>query len=162
VGVDVSGHPIERHCHKCGAEPGQPCMGKRGPRVALHRGRGSRSSVTAITAHRLKTESPLEEVLTANILGWIDHHGVVGLDVASQVPIGPYRADIMLTDGKRRLVVECDGATYHNNPAAIAHDKRRDRYFTIRGIAVMRFTGAEIRRDPRGCAAEVGMWILRP
>jgi very-short-patch-repair endonuclease len=67
----------------------------------------------------------------------------------------------MIESGSRKLVVECDGATYHNNPEAVAYDKRRDRYFVLQGLAVMRFTGAEIRRDPRGCAAEVGVWIMR-
>ena len=152
-------HPIGRHCVKCGAEPGQPCIGKRGPRKAFHRERGSRNAVAAITAHRLKTESPLEELLTANILGWLDHYGIDDVSVTTQVPVGPYRADMMIEVDGRRLVVECDGATFHNNPEAIAHDKRRDRFFVLRGLTVMRFTGAEIRRDPRGCAAEIGLWI---
>ena len=156
----MSVHPIERHCHRCGAEPGEPCIGKRGARKAYHRGRGGRQAVTAITSHRLKTESPIEEELTANLLGWIEHHGAWAVTVRTQVPVGPYRADILIESDGRKLVVECDGATYHNNPEAIAHDKRRDRYFALQGIAVMRFTGAEIRRDPRGCAAEVGMWIF--
>jgi very-short-patch-repair endonuclease len=115
----------------------------------------------AITAHRLETESPLEQSLTANVLGWIEHCGIGGVVVETQVPVGPYRADMMITCAGCRLVVKSDGATYHNNPNAIAHDKRRDRYFALQGITVMRFTGAEIRRDPRGCAAEVGMWITR-
>lgn len=155
-------HPIEQHCHKCGAEPGQPCVGKRGPRKAMHMGRGARSSVEAITPYRLKTESPLEELLAANVLGWIDHCGVTGVTVSTQVSVGPYRADMMIECRGQRLVVECDGATFHNNPKAIAHDKRRDRFFVLQGIAVMRFTGEEINRDPRGCAAEVGLWIMRP
>lgn len=155
-------HPIERHCHKCGAEPGQPCMGKRGPRRSFHLGRGGRAAVSAVTAHRLEVESPLEDELLANILGWLDHAGITGATVQTQVPVGPYRADIMIEFVGRKLVVECDGATYHNNPNAIAHDKRRDRFFLLKGLAVMRFTGAEIRRDPRGCAAEVGMWIAKP
>lgn len=153
--------PIERHCVKCGAEAGQPCIGKRGPRRAYHRGRGGRSAFARVTAHRLKVESPIEDLLASNLLGWIDHHGVIGVTVTTQAPCGPYRADIMLGDGSRKMIVECDGAAFHNSPEAIAHDKRRDRYFAIQGIAVMRFTGAEIQRDPRGCAAEVGMWILR-
>jgi very-short-patch-repair endonuclease len=157
----MSGHPIERYCHKCGAEPGQPCVGKRGPRKAFHKGRGGRSAIQAVTAHRLKVESPIEDMLTSSILGWIDHYGVGRVTVSTQVPVGPYRADIMIESDGRKLVVECDGAAFHSNPNAIAHDKRRDRYFLLNGISVMRFTGAEIQRDPRGCAAEVGMWILR-
>lgn len=154
-------HPIQRHCCKCGAEPGQPCIGKRGPRRAFHRGRGGRGQIAAMTLHRLKIESPIEDSMVANLLGWLDHCEITDVTVTTQVPVGPYRADIMVERGARKLVVECDGATFHNNPNAIAHDKRRDRYFVLQGITVMRFTGAEIKRDPRGCASEIGMWILR-
>lgn len=155
-------HPIERHCHKCGAEPGEPCSGRRGPRTAFHQGRGGRLVVAKVTRHRLQTDSPIEEEMVANILGWIDHCEIPAVKVATQVPVGPYRADIVVECRGRRLVVECDGATFHNNPPAIAHDKRRDRYFVLQGLAVMRITGEEIKRDPRGCAAEVGLWILQP
>ena len=112
-------------------------------------------------AHEHRVDSPIEDSLVANIRGWIDHVEAVGVVLRTQVPVGPYRADIVIEVGGRLLVVECDGARFHNNPEAIQHDKRRDRYFTIQGYAVMRFTGAEIARDPRGCAAEVGMWITR-
>lgn len=154
-------HPITRHCVRCGAEPGQPCVGKRGQRKAYHRGRGSRVYIDRITSHRLAIESPIEDALVANILGWIEHFDINGIEVTTQVPVGPYRADILVQYDGRQLVVECDGGKFHNNPEAVAHDKRRDRYFVLQGIAVMRFTGVEIQRDPRGCAAEVGMWILR-
>ena len=152
-------HPIERACLKCGAEPGQPCAGSRGqPRKAFHRERGSRRAVLAAVTHGLRVDSPIEDQMAAAIVGWIDHHDVAGVTVTTQVPVGPYRADIMLETAGRRLVVECDGKC-HNTADAMQHDKRRDRYFTLRGIAVLRFTGAEINRDPRGCAAEVGIWI---
>jgi len=75
------------------------------------------------------------------------------------VPIGPYRADLLITSAQARLVVECDGAAFHSNPEAMERDKRRDRYFLTQGVPVMRFMGSEIKRDPRGCAAQVGIWI---
>jgi very-short-patch-repair endonuclease len=58
-----------------------------------------------------------------------------------------------------RLAVECDGISYHNSRDAVEYDKRRDRFFAVQGVFVMRFTGAEINRDPRGCAAQVGLWV---
>jgi very-short-patch-repair endonuclease len=65
----------------------------------------------------------------------------------------------MEMDG-RKLVVECDGAAYHAaTKEQIERDKRRDRFFMAQGIAVMRFTGAEINRSSRACAAEVGSWL---
>ena len=92
------------------------------------------------------------------ITAWIDHHDADAV-LTTQVPLGPYRLDMVIESGNRRLVVEADGAAFHNSPAMIEHDKRRDRFCVTQGYAVMRFTGAEIARDPRGCAAQVGLWI---
>lgn len=91
---------------------------------------------------------------------WIDHHSV-NARLTTQASVGPYRADILIEEGTRALAVECDGAAYHNSKDQVARDKRRDRYFVVNGVSVMRYSGREINRDPRGCAAEVGLWILR-
>lgn len=155
-------HPIESYCPKCSAEPGQPCTGKYGRvRKAFHRGRGSRRSFDRVDDHGYRTDSPLEQEMAATLVGWIEHHGAEQwVRLSTQTPVGPYRADILIEVGAHRLVVECDGATYHNSADAVQRDKRRDRFFAIQGIAVMRFTGAEINRDPRGCAAQVGLWVM--
>jgi very-short-patch-repair endonuclease len=92
------------------------------------------------------------------IVAWIDHHEA-NASVSTQVPMGPYRLDILVTAAGRGLVVECDGAQFHTAPEAVERDKRRDRFCVTQGYSVMRFTGAEIRRDPRECAAQVGLWI---
>lgn len=152
-------HPIERRCWKCGAEAGQPCQGKRRERIAFHRERGSRISHAIDHKPDGRTESPIEDVLAGAILGWIDYHGISDAAMKTQEPVGPYRADILIECAGQKLVVECDGAAFHNEPDQIARDKRRDRFCATQGIAVMRFTGAEITRDPRRCAAEVGVWI---
>lgn len=153
-------HPIERHCPSCGAEPGQPCLTKRGrDRISYHRLRGSRFGFLARTSHRRVVESPLEDLLVGNILGWLDHHGITDAELATQVPVGPYRADILIEVAGRKLIVECDGSAFHETREAVQHDKRRDRYCALQGITVLRFTGKEINRDPRGCAAQVGVWI---
>ena len=153
--------PLERSCPTCGAEPGQRCVGKRGhERISFHRGRGSRRRAHPIYADPgLPTESPIEKRLAGAILGWLDHNDIKGVGVGTQMPVGPYRADIVVETHDRILVVECDGQAFHCSEEQIARDKRRDRYFAARGISVMRFTGSEIHRDPRGCAAEVGLWV---
>ena len=152
-------HPIERPCPKCGAEQGQPCVGKgRRERKAFHRERGSRRAHMIFHMRADEVESPIEALLAGALLGWIDHHDAAA-KLTTQVSVGPYRADIMIEAAGCKLIVECDGAAYHNTPEAIQRDKRRDRYFVTQGIAVMRFTGKEIQADPRGCAAEVGVWI---
>lgn len=66
---------------------------------------------------------------------------------------------MLVTVAGRGLVVESDGIAFHSSLEAIERDKRRDRFCVTQGYAVMRFTGPEIQRDPRGCAAQVGLWI---
>lgn len=153
-----AGHPMNRPCPVCLAKPGQHCIGKRGDRKAFHRQRGSRSSVTPVYEIEEGCESPIEETMLGAILGWIDHSDAAAT-VSTQIEVGPYRVDILIEADGRKLVVECDGSAFHSSAEAVARDKRRDRFLVNSGFAVMRFTGREINRDPRGCAAEVGAWI---
>lgn len=152
-------HPIHRHCPICGADEGRRCLGRRGPRKTFHRARGNAHAGSAIArATHLVTESPIEQRLVAAILEWIDFHDS-DAKLETQVPIGPYRADVVVRCAGRCMVVEADGRKYHSSAEQVEKDKRRDRYCVARGIAVMRFSGSEIEKDPRGCAAEVGAWI---
>lgn len=156
-------HPLDITCPVCEAPAGQRCVGKYGrERKAFHRPRGSRRKLPHPVLYKtsLVTESPIERILAAAILEWLGHHEIRDVEVGTQREIGPFRADILIKDGARELVVECDGAAFHAaSSEQVERDKRRDRYCAARGICVMRFTGSEIHRDPRGCAAEVGLWI---
>lgn len=154
--------PIERYCPRCGAEPGLRCIGGRGQeRRAFHRARGQRRVLHPVFREpKVQTESPIEKMLVGSLLGWIEYHGASAA-VKTQAPIGPFRADILVEDQGRSLIVECDGAAYHSSRESVERDRRRDRYCVLNGISVMRFSGNEINRDPRGCAAEIGMWINR-
>jgi very-short-patch-repair endonuclease len=155
-------HPLDIHCPLCEAEAGQLCVGKSGrERKAFHRARGTRRAAPHPVYYRKveNTESPLEAALVRTVREWIEFNGFLS-DVTTQAPIGPYRADILIEEDGRKLVVECDGAEFHAvTKEQVERDKRRDRYCVARGIYVMRFTGAEITKDPRGCAAEIGCWI---
>jgi very-short-patch-repair endonuclease len=158
-------HPLDIQCPLCEAEPGQRCVGKTGrERKSFHRARGTRRSAPHPLYYRVseRTESPIEIAMVGALHEWMAHADICCL-LETQAQIGPFRADILLTDCERSLVVECDGAEFHAiTKEQVERDKRRDRYFAARGIAVMRFSGAEIHRDPRGCAAEVGLWITMP
>jgi very-short-patch-repair endonuclease len=155
-------HPLNIDCPLCLAEAGQVCLGKNGKeRKAFHRARGTRRRAPHPVYFRVtdRTESPLEQTLCGAIREWIEVHGFLS-EVRTQVEVGPYRADMMVEDDGRKLVVECDGREFHAvTKEQVERDKRRDRYCVAKGIFVMRFTGSEITRDPRGCAAEVGCWI---
>lgn len=156
-------HPLDISCPLCEAEPGQRCIGKSGrERKSFHRARGTKRKRPHPVYFRTpeRCESPIEVVLAGALNEWLDHNEIHDVVVAYQGPIGPFRADILISEGPRRLVVECDGAEFHSvTKEQVERDKRRDRYCAARGICVMRFSGAEINRDPRGCAAEIGLWI---
>jgi very-short-patch-repair endonuclease len=47
------------------------------------------------------------------------------------------------------LVVETDGLTYHRTPTQQARDRIRDQTLTAAGLTCLRFTNAQIRREPR-------------
>ncbi len=86
--------------------------------------------------------------------------------VLPHVKIGPYEADLLLlfrtSSGElRSIVVECDGHDFHEKTKRQAvHDKKRDRYLSLHSIAVLRFAGSEIWRDPNACADEVHETML--
>lgn len=104
-------------------------------------------------------ESPIEAKMFLAVQDEIKRCGLP-CQATTQARIGPYRVDILAEMDGKYLVVECDGAAYHAaTKDQIERDKRRDRFFAAQNISVMRFTGAEINRCARACAAEVGAWI---
>jgi very-short-patch-repair endonuclease len=79
-----------------------------------------------------------------------------GWSLFREHPIGPYRADFALVSLGGFIAVECDGHNFHDRtPDQAAHDRKRDRFFAMRGWLTLRFTGREIRRDAAACVAEV-------
>ncbi len=127
-------------------------------------------------AHAL--ESPLKAVMLAALKAAVKTAQIsdpgkilteLGLALSVKVetaqPIGRYRADLIVAGATipdemqlhiPRVVVECDGFTFHDRTREQArHDRERDRYMLGRGLVVMRFTGDEITEAPFACAAEV-------
>lgn len=157
-------HPFERSCPKCGAASREACLGKRGPRKSMHRERWLGFNFRPEPGvEDADTESPIETKLMQALRGWITYSGATGLVLRTQAKIGPYRADLLIEDRRgeamRRLVIECDGLEFHSSDRAVDRDRRRDRWFAANHIFVMRFFGAEIHRDARGCAAQIGQWV---
>lgn len=74
------------------------------------------------------------------------------LILQQQVSIGTYRVDFLIA-GRRTAVVELDGHAFHERTKEqAARDKKRDRDLQTSGLAVLRFTGSEVWRDPHGAA----------
>ena len=61
-----------------------------------------------------------------------------------------YRADFLIYWDGRAVVVELDGHDWHKTKAQRGKDAKKDRWLQARGIPVVRFTGSEIHRTPRG------------
>jgi hypothetical protein len=95
-----------------------------------------------------KTESPIEEYMVYSLCLVIQ---AMPEDVRpvldTQVKVGPYRADIVISArlGAPRVVVECDGAEFHKD---IRRDNKRTEYIEAQGYRVFRFTGSEIYNNP--------------
>lgn len=93
----------------------------------------------------------------------------------TQKQFGRFRVDFYITytvygspwvpdDGLSTSVcVECDGHDYHERTKEqAAKDRARDRYFTLKGIPFMRFTGSEIWKDAFGCVEQVREFLHAP
>ena len=63
---------------------------------------------------------------------------------------------IRLGEAEIKIVIECDGHDFHERTKEqAARDRSRDRELQRLGFKIMRFTGAEIWRDPWACVGEV-------
>jgi very-short-patch-repair endonuclease len=83
------------------------------------------------------------------------------LQVVPQAPVGQYLSDFavkVIAEAEPIVVhVEVDGHDFHERTKEqVRHNNRRDRYFAIRGLTVLRFSGSEIWNDAPACVAEVG------
>lgn len=84
-----------------------------------------------------------------------------GIYGSFQVVIGQYRVDFLiavrdLMYGTAFFAIECDGHDFHEKTKQQAErDKKRDRYLQSRGIAVFRYGGSEIWRDPLAAAVSI-------
>ena len=85
----------------------------------------------------------------------------VGAYLWPQAQVDRFRADFLIfvraKEGQTSwIAVECDGHEFHERTKEqAARDRSRDRWMTANGIAVLRFTGMEIWRDPNKCADDV-------
>ena len=77
-----------------------------------------------------------------------------------------YTPEIQLNDyakqGKRKLVIECDGHEFHQkNKEQVIKDNQREYDLKMAGYDVLRFSGSEIYNTPYGCAEKTLNYIKK-
>jgi len=87
-------------------------------------------------------ESPFERDVLSGLVS-------AGYQVRPQHPVGAYRIDLLVTDGDRRLAVECDGERWHG-PERTMHDLERQRVLERLGYRFHRIRGSRFYRDKAG------------
>jgi DNA helicase II / ATP-dependent DNA helicase PcrA len=80
----------------------------------------------------------------------------VGLRFEEQVRLGRFTADFVVNDGTTSLVVEADGAEFHDADADILRDRE---ILEKHGFQTLRFTGSKIVFDAHDCAQEVERFL---
>ena len=117
--------------------------------------------------------SPIEAIMLSELLFLTDSYNRIQYDAIPgvskfvdcfsfqpQVKCGIYTADFLITMhgpcAAKHVVVECDGHDFHQKTKEqAAHDKKRDRWFTKKGMVVLRFTGSEIFKDVGKCGEDI-------
>ena len=126
-------------------------------------------------------ESPLEQVFFAYLMlessgqferiSWFANGRYLASSESSgdggfcgyiQAKTGPYYPDFYMEFNDRelgvnwfKLAIECDGHEFHEKTKQqVARDKRRDRWFALHGISLIRFSGHEVWRSPTECAEQ--------
>jgi hypothetical protein len=90
--------------------------------------------------------------LETDFLSFCRRHGLPLPEV--NVKVGRWEVDFLWPDQK--LAVETDFFDYHRGSVAFEDDHRRDLDLRLRGYAVHRYTGAQLRSYPAEIAAELG------
>ena len=87
-----------------------------------------------------RAESPFEVAVIQRLIS-------AGFQVEPQVEVGRYRIDMVISDGTRRVALECDGDRFHP-PEQIPEDIARQAILERAGWRFIRIRGTRFYRDP--------------
>jgi very-short-patch-repair endonuclease len=121
-------------------------------RAGQHRGRCNLDRAVAAPAHSL-TESQAEEAFWALI-----QDAELPVPETQRTVLG-YRVDFLWPE--HRVIVEIDGAQWHDTPGAFGSDRRRDARLTGAGYIVLRFTAIRVEHGARAVLVEVARVLTR-
>lgn len=87
------------------------------------------------SADNFLTESPFEEEVIHALLSFVP-----AAHIATQFQMGGFRLDIVIKDleGFPKIVIECDGKTYHSSKVAYRYDIHRQNILERHGLKVYR------------------------
>lgn len=72
-----------------------------------------------------------------------------GIDFKQEVKIGKYYADFLITNSN--LIIECDGEYWHRSNLSKERDSQKDKFLSVRGYKVIRFTEQQIKETKGDC-----------
>lgn len=101
--------------------------------------------LACLEATRLREPTSIERA----VAGVLSELGIV---FEPQVLFKYYVADLYLPE--HNVIIECDGDYWHSTPAMIAHDKKRDKWFTNHGIGIIRLKECNIKANARACVEQ--------
>lgn len=91
-----------------------------------------------VTAH---AESPFEEAVGKALVA-------KGYSLVQQWPVGAYRIDMVVVDGKKRVAIECDGERWHSTDLQVRKDMERQTILERLGWRFIRIRGSEYYKNP--------------
>jgi very-short-patch-repair endonuclease len=110
----------------------------------------------------LPKEAALEIQVHENVIKhfeWNSYHFTLQAGLPHiKVDGRPIRVDLLIWvpgDESIKIVIECDGFAYHSSKETFQKDRIRDRVLQMNGYRVLRFSGAEINKDPAKISSEV-------
>lgn len=129
----------------------EPIVSKRGRRILFVQ-TTLEKLLTVTEINDLFHESPLEDEL------W-EHLKKEGIEAERQYEViregaGRYFLDFHLPCQKRNIAVECDGDTWHSNPAKAVEDNERQNYLEANGWHVLRYSTKQLQ-NPRECVNQI-------
>ena len=115
-------------------------------RAALDRLPGRRAAGLRAALAELAISDPeiTRSTLEERLLALVAHAGLPR--PAVNVVVEGFEVDFLWR--AERLVVETDGAAAHLTPTAFERDRRRDAILQVKGYRVVRFTWAQVTREP--------------
>lgn len=95
-----------------------------------------------------KADSPFESEVAKALIAR-------GYAIEQQFPVGSYRIDIAIVEGRRRIAIECDGERWHSGERKVLEDLERQTVLERLGWQFVRIRGSRYYADKKAAMEEV-------